>query len=363
MIKKVITDTYEDVHFSDKYDAYAVGVMLRELDVRSAHFARLPLAADVRDFLKGELITNSLYSTASIGRPDIDEEDARAYLSGKKDALDETQAKFLVNIKRAEEYIDKTYKTFELTPENLRKLHMIYIMDTSEGLPGVFRTGQKQELSKDYTPPKSSLEELTGDFCRWFNSGEMLDKHPLVRAFLAHYHIGMLQPFTNANGRVARAVEAIILKQSGHLYLHHSLAQYYRRNRKDYIKAFIKNEKTGGFDMTPFLLFCLDGASRSYKMLTDTAVSGLRLIGVRDHIRMLRLKRSITERQQTLLDILFRYDKPFCLTDLLANPIFSGLYRGMTENTARNDIKRLKELSMITSDDGKLYSFNRFVIG
>lgn len=363
MIRKVITDTYENVHFSDKYDAEAVGLLLRELDVRSAHFNKLPIVADVRSFLNNELIMNSLFSTCVIGRPEIEENDVRDFLSGKQNGAESAHIKFITNVKRAEDYIEKNYASFELTTDNLRRLHMVYTLDTEEGLPGVFRNSQKQDFSKDYNPPKSSLQEITEDFCGWFNSAEMSVKHPVIKAFLAHYHIGMLQPFVNANGRTARAVEAMILKQAGYKYLHHAMAQYYRRNRKDYIKAFIKNEKTGGFDMTPFLLFCLEGASRAYKLLTDTAVSGLRLIGVRDHIRTLRVKKSVTERQKDLLDILFRYDRPFDLTELLTNPIFSGLYKGYTENTARNDIKRLKELNLITTEDGRNYTFNRFVLG
>lgn len=362
MIRKVITESYENIHFSDKYDADAVNLMLRELDVRAAHFNRLPIVGDVRRFLDTELASNALFSTCVIGRPEIEESEAGDFLNGRPHSLDAVQVKFITNIKRAEDYINNNFSSFELNTDSLRRIHMIYTLDTEEGLPGVFRSSRKQDFSKDYDPPKSSLQEITEDFCTWF-SKDMAATHPLIRAFLAHYHIGMLQPFVNANGRTARAVEAMLLKKAGYKYLHQAMAQYYRRNRKDYIKAFIKNEKTGGFDMTPFLLFCLEGASRAYRLLTDTAVSGLRVIGVRDHIRTLRLKKSITERQKDLLDILFRYDRPFDLTELLTNPIFSGLYKGYTENTARNDIKRLKELNMINSEDGRNYSFNRFVLG
>lgn len=363
MIRKVITDTYENVHFSDQYESEPVHVLLRELDVRAAHFTKLPLVSDMRDFIKGELITESVFSTCFIGRPDLDEEDVRNYLKGADNQLTPVQQRFVSNVKRSLDYIDKNYKTFEVTPDNLRKLHMVFTMDTEEGLPGVFRNRQRQEQQKDFTPPKASLLELTEEFCQWYNSSEMTAEHPVIKAFLAHYHIGMLQPFNNANGRTARAVEAMLLKKSGHAYLHHAMAQYYRRNRKDYIKAFIKNEKAGGFDMTPFLVYCLDGAVRSYKMITDTAVSGLRQISVRDHIHSLRLKKMITERQKDLLNILFSYDRPFDLVELLTNPVFSGLYKSYTDNTARNDIKRLKELNLITSDNGRYFTFNRFVLG
>jgi Fic family protein len=308
-------------------------------------------------------VTASVFATAAIGRPDIDEKNVRFFLKNEQNMLDEKQIKFVNNIRRSFEYIDRNHKTFEMNTENLRKLHMMFTLDTENAMPGVFRDRKRQEENKDYTPPASSLQQLTEDFSKWFSSDDMKNQHPAVRAFLAHYHIGMLQPFTNGNGRTARAVEAMLLKQSGHRYLHHALSQYYHRNRKDYIKAFIQNEKTGGFDMTPFLVFCLDGAARAYRLFTDMAVSGLRAIGLKDYIRTLRTQKKITERQKALLDILFVFERPFTFADLLTNPVFSGLYKGYTENTARNDIKRLKELNIITSEDGREFTFNRFVLG
>ena len=114
--------------------------------------------------------------------------------------------------------------------------------------------------------------------------------------------------------------------------------------------------------MTPFLAFCLEGAVRAYKLTTDMAVTGLRAISVREYIRRLRTLKKVTERQKDLLEIIYQYDKPFDLNELLTNPIFAGLYKSVTENTARNDIKRLKELSLIRVT-GNSYTFNRFVLG
>jgi len=362
MIRKVITDVYEDIHFSDKYDRETVSILLRELDVRHAHFKNLPIVPEVRDFLNGELFVSSVISATLIGKPDVDEDDLRGYLEGGAHTLDETRLRISNNIRRAFEYIDKTYKNFEMNTENIRKLHIMYTIDTSEGLPGVYRDKDRSETVTDYKAPRGSMIELTREFCDWYRSADMEKHHPAVRAFLAHYHIGMLQPFSNGNGRTARALETIELKKAGMHYLPHVLSQYYKRNSKDYIKAYIKNEKTGGFDMTPFLCFCLEGAVRAYKLITDMAVTGLRAISVREYIRRIRSEKKITERQKDLLEILYRYDKPFNLHELLTNPIFAGLYRNVTENTARNDIKRLKELKMIVPEND-MFIFNRFVLG
>lgn len=362
MIRKVITDVYEDVHFSDKYDHEQIGLLTRELDVRHSHFTNLPIVPEVREFLNGELMTASIYSTAAIGKPDIEEDDVRNLISGRAHGLDDTKARIVNNIRRTFEFISKNHKSFEINTENIRKLHIMLTIDTGEGLPGVYRTKDRAALNTDYNPPKGSLDELTREFCNWYNSKDMEVHHPAVRAFLAHYHIGMLQPFSNGNGRTARGLEAVILGKAGMHYIPHVLSQYYKRNRKDYIKALIKNEKTGGFDMTPFLVFALEGAVRAYKLITDMAVTGLRAISVREYIRRLRTLKKITERQKELLEIIYSYDKPFDLHELLTNPVFAGLYKNFTENTARNDIKRLKELNLIKTE-GNSHVFNRFVLG
>lgn len=362
MIRKVITDVYEDVHFSDKYDHEQAALLTRELDVRHAHFTNLPIVPEVREFLNGELTVSSIYSSAAIGQPEIDEQDVRDFIAGRQHGMDETKARIVNNIRRTFEFIGKNSKTFEINAENIRKLHIMLTIDTHGGLPGVYRSKDRTVENTDYTPPKGSLDELTKEFCDWFSSSDMEKHHPAVRAFLAHYHIGMLQPFSNGNGRVARGLETVILNRAGIQYVPHVLSQYYKRNRKDYIKAFIKNEKTGGFDMTPFLSFALDGAVRAYKLITDMAVTGLRAVSVREYIRRLRAQKRITDRQKDLLEIIYNYDKPFDLHELLTNPVFAGLYRNVTENTARNDIKRLKELSLIKTE-GNSYIFNRFVLG
>jgi Fic family protein len=362
MIRKVITDVYEDIHFSDKYDTEQVGLLTKELDVRHAHFTNLPIVPEVREFLNGELVASSIYATAAIGKPDIDESDVRNLINGKTHDLDDTRARIVNNIRRTFQFVHQHHSNFAFTTENIRKLHIMLTIDTGEGLPGVYRSKDRKTDNVDYTPPKGSLDELTREFCDWFNSEDMKKHHPAVRAFLAHYHIGMLQPFSNGNGRTARAAEAIVLCSSGMPHIPHILSQYYKRNSKDYIKAYIKNEKTGGFDMSPFLCFCLEGAVRAYKLITDMAVTGLRAISVKEYIRRLRSQKKITERQHDLLEIIYCYEKPFDLSDLLANPVFSGLYKNVTENTARNDIKRLKELNLINTTDG-MHTFNRFVLG
>lgn len=362
MIRKVITDVYEDVHFSDKYDKEQIGLLLRELDVRHSHFISLPVVPEVRTFLSGELTAASIYSTAAIGKPDMEEEDVRSFLSGSEHGLDDNRKRFVNNIRRTFEFIEKNHKTFSINTDNIRKLHVMLTIDTGEGLPGVYRTKDRSEVNTDYKPPRGSMDELCKEFCDWFSSTDMKSHHPAVRAFLAHYHIGMLQPFSNGNGRTARAVEALIFNNANMPHIPHVLSQYYKRNRRDYIKAFIKNEKTGGFDMTPFLSFCLEGSVRAYKLITDMAVTGLRAISVREYIRKLRETKKITERQKDLLEIIYSYDKPFDLHELLTNPVFAGLYRNVTENTARNDIKRMKELNLIKNEDGK-FLFNRFVLG
>mgnify|MGYP001319169402 CR=1 FL=1 len=362
MIRKVITDVYEDVHFSDKYDREQIGLLLRELDVRHSHFTNLPIVPEVRKFLTGELFVSSVFSTAAIGKPDIEEQDVRNFLSGNDHELSELQSRFVNNIRRTFEFIEKNHKNFELNTENIRKLHIMFTIDTSEGLPGVYRSKDRSAVNTDYKPPIGSMDELTAEFCNWFSSSDMQNHHPAIRAFLAHYHLGMLQPFSNGNGRTARAVEALIFTNAGMPYIPHVLSQYYKRNNKDYIKAFIKNEKTGGFDMTPFLIFCLEGSVRAYKLITDMAVTGLRAISVREYIRKLRSMKKITERQKDLLEIIYSYDKPFDLHELLTNPVFAGLYRNVTENTARNDIKRMKELNLIVFEADKC-CFNRFVLG
>ena len=83
----------------------------------------------------------------------------------------------------------------------------------------------------------------------------------IIQALAAHYHIGAMHPFGDGNGRTARALEALMLRQAGVSNLVMvSLSNYYYEHKDDYWAA-LSEARQKGHDLTPFLRFALPAVS------------------------------------------------------------------------------------------------------
>lgn len=97
--------------------------------------------------------------------------------------------------------------------------------------------------------------------------GEFRDHDPLVRALALHYHVAAMHPFLDGNGRTARALEALALRQTGlrdSLFI--AMSNYYYENKTAYLVA-LNDVRAGGHDLTPFLKFGLIGIESQCRRL------------------------------------------------------------------------------------------------
>jgi Fic family protein len=101
-------------------------------------------------------------------------------------------------------------------------------------------------------------------FIGWINSEPVKALDPILRGALAHYHLGLIHPFGDGNGRVARIVEAFMLRLSNIKYVPTMLSNYYYRKMDAYYWAFSLARKNKGYDVTPSEV-CLEGVTDSLK--------------------------------------------------------------------------------------------------
>ncbi len=90
---------------------------------------------------------------------------------------------------------------------------------------------------------------------------------PLVRALAMHYHVAAMHPFLDGNGRTARAIEALMLRQTGlrdTLFI--AMSNYYYENKTAYLNA-LNDVRAGSHDLTPFLKFGLTGVESQCRRL------------------------------------------------------------------------------------------------
>jgi Fic family protein len=191
------------------------------------------------------------------------------------------------NIDRiVEMMLDATQKyTDPLTDERLFGWHGALFPSGYSGIhkirTGVWREGGMQVVSGAEGNEKVHFEapvaERVGQemaaFLAWFNSSEKIE--PLIKAGLAHLSFVTIHPFSDGNGRIARAIAEMSLarleKSAQRFY---SMSSQIREQRRSYYQI-LENTQKGGMDVTDWLtwfLDCLGHAIEKANMLTGSVL-------------------------------------------------------------------------------------------
>ena len=129
-------------------------------------------------------------------------------------------------------------------------------------------------------------------------AGEFRGHDRIIQAMAAHYHLGAMHPFDDGNGRTARALEALMLREAGvNDMVMVSLSNYYYEHKDEYLAALYE-PRTSGHDLTPFLTFALPAVAERCNALADEIVTSL--FG---RLRTPR-RRALAERQLRIINLL-----------------------------------------------------------
>jgi Fic family protein len=359
--------------FCDQYDHNKIEKLLVEASVLANFIEDLPLLPGWSSQIDPELLYSSIASTAAIEGNSLSAQEVKAIDEGKMPdkrhtAKDRLEIENLINTYRMldrQQSINNQSKFF-ITEEHISELHknITFGLPYDNNIPGTYRNGIVMVGDKAhggiYTPPKiiDDIRNLMKQFVGWINNEDMLQTHPFIRSALAHYHFALIHPFWDGNGRVARLIEALILQASGIRFIPKMLSNYYYRNIDEYYIAFSKCIKARE-DVTPFLELSLKGTIDSLTEMKKRIGFFIRELALRDYIHFLSGTKTITKRQNSLVILLL--DSPatlFSLNDLLEKVPYSLLYRRVSSQTARRDIKKLLELNLIRANEKGLYLLN-----
>ena len=196
-----------------------------------------------------------------------------------------------------------------------------------------------------YRPPSTGEEvrRLMAEFVHWFNAGAPTTWDPIIRAIVAHFYLVSIHPFGDGNGRTSRALESFLLYKAGvNVRGYYSLANYFYRNRPEYIDSLNLVQMRGETDLTPFVAFALSGLVQELEAVHSEVLAEVKILAFRDHARRTladagRLGSPAGERQLRFLTDLA--SDPVMLKDLRSggHPM-SRLYRNVTARTLARDI-------------------------
>ncbi len=374
-ILKVPTFKSGNFVFSGKYDESDLSGLLYGIDVLYKTVSDLPILPDWSSQLEVDIIRRSIFGTAALEGNPLKEDEVGKIISetdGKKESYKRAEQE-IKNLKNVYDYIrgfEPAEAVVDLGEQDIAKIHFLVTSHIAYPLnePGKYRNQKVQVGDKDhggtYTPPKClpDIKKLMGEFIHWINDEDMKRRNSLVRAALTHYHLGLIHPFGDGNGRTARAVEGMLLRRSNIKYVPTMLSNYYYKKMDDYFWAFSLARKNKDYDLTAFVRFVLEGVVDSLNEIKDRVIFHLRTLLIRDYSAFLRRGKLITQRQHDLIAMLLDNYQSFSLHDLMNKSPFNVLYRDISERTARRDIKRLQSLNLIVDQDGR-YKLNIQTIG
>jgi Fic family protein len=212
-----------------------------------------------------------------------------------------------------------------------------------------------------YRPPATGEEvrRCMSEFINWFNTGEPTSWDPVIRAIVAHFYVVSIHPFGDGNGRTSRAVESFFLyKASVNVRGYYSLANYFYRNRPEYIDTLNLVQMRGEIDLTPFVAFALKGLVQELEAVHSEVLEEVKIIAFRDYARENlteadKLGTPAGERQLRFLIGLG--DKSVSLRELRSggHPL-SRLYRKVSTRTLTRDINYLKQQALIIAEGDEL---------
>lgn len=255
-------------------------------------------------------------------------------------------------------------KNTPLSLDMILKMHRIATDQAIENnaISGEFRKDDDIYIA-DYDgdivhqPPKyEDLPSLMQSFCDFANTnhngvdGEFI--HPVVKAIILHFLIGFIHPFGDGNGRTARALFYWFMLKNGYwLFEYISISRLLKEAPSKYTRAYLYTE-TDDLDITYFLYYQAETIKRAiidlekyisdkqnnFKAFSSAIAKFTASVVPRLNDRQIQLLQKAAKEMGTI----------FTAKEV-------SIEYGITENTARKDLKRLADLNLF----GQLKSGNQ----
>jgi Fic family protein len=298
-------------------------------------------------FLRRNTFARALQGSNSIEGYNVNLADAVAIIDNEKpETVEEETMQALVGYRNAMTYImqihDDPYTVTDA--QFIRSLHFMMMSYDLGKLPGQWRPGTVVVIREAtgetvYEGPDSQMvPELVEDLVRQINTADGHDA--TVLAAMAHLNLTLIHPFRDGNGRMARALQTLVLAKRGITSpTFSSIEEWLGRNTDTYY-AMLAQVGPGSWrpenDALPWVRFCL----RAHYQQSATLMRRNDILGrVWGEIEKLRASLGLPERcDSALIDAAFGYK------------VRNQRYReeeGISDIVAGRDLRRLCEVRLL----------------
>lgn len=197
--------------------------------------------------LRRTMLARAIRGSNSIEGYVVDEDDAVAALDDEAPlSADQQTFAEILGYRQALGYVlrmaDDPHFVFDAS--GLRSMHYMMLAHDLAKSPGQYRTGpifvhDDRTDRRVYEGPDANLvpdlvEELAGHL------RDDLDVDPVIRAAMAHLNLIMIHPFRDGNGRMARALQTLVLARQAIVEpAFSSIEEWLGRNTDDYYRVLL----------------------------------------------------------------------------------------------------------------------------
>ncbi len=227
-------------------------------------------------YLVGSLMEEAIYSSQMEGASTT-RKVAKEMLKKKKSPKDKSQ-QMISNNYQTIQFIVK-HKNTPLSPELLLQIHRLMTENTMPNADeeGFFRNNNDVVVENGITheivhlpPAYEEIPIFVEDLCNFFNEQHPAQFiHPIIRGIIIHFMVAYVHPFSDGNGRTARALFYwYMLKQGYWLTEYMSISRVIAKSKKSYEKAYLYTE-ADNMDIGYFVAYNLKVLKLSFKQLQE----------------------------------------------------------------------------------------------
>jgi len=298
-------------------------------------------------FLRRNTFARAMQGSNSIEGINADLAQAVAIIDDEKpESMEEETQRALVSYRIAMTYIMRTYDDphFEINLQLIRSLHYMMLNYDLTKLPGQWRPGtifvvREETKERVYEGPDAgSVPGLMAELVEQINKPG--DIPPMVRAALAHLNLTMIHPFRDGNGRMARAIQTLVLAHDGILgAVFCSIEEWLGRNTQAYYEVLAKVGQGSWHpehDPLPWVRFCLVA---HYQQAATLIKRNAEIGRTWDEIELIANQHALPERTHgALMDAAFGY---------VVRNLRYREEQQISDVVASRDLKRLSELGLL----------------
>lgn len=202
-------------------DVDVLGMIREQRKLLRFQVSQNPLRWD--GFLRKNTFARALQGSNSIEGYDADLSEAVAIIDEERpDTLEEETIRALEGYRKAMTYIMRVHDDphTQINAQFIRSLHYMMIDYDMTKLPGQWRTGTVyvvHEPSGDTVyegPDAAQVPKLIDELVAQINSSSNVESSTVLAA-MVHLNLAMIHPFKDGNGRMARALQTLVISQNG----------------------------------------------------------------------------------------------------------------------------------------------------